>query len=41
MAVDPVNELRDPAVFELDDQLWLLYSVAGEQGIALARLDMS
>lgn len=37
MAQQPVNELRDPAVFEFEDQTWLLYSVAGEQGIALAR----
>lgn len=40
MAEQPVNELRDPAVFEYDGQLWLLYAVAGEQGIALARLDL-
>lgn len=33
-----VNELRDPAVFEEDGDVLLLYSVAGEQGIGLARL---
>jgi hypothetical protein len=38
MASEPVNELRDPAIFEQHGQLWLLYAVAGEQGIALARL---
>lgn len=34
----PVNQLRDPAVFEEDGALYLLYSVAGERGIALARV---
>jgi hypothetical protein len=34
----PVNQLRDPALFEEDGQVYLLYSVAGERGIALARV---
>lgn len=34
----PMHELRDPAVFEQGGRTWLLYSVAGEQGIALAEL---
>ncbi len=34
-----VNELRDPAVFREDGRAWLLYSVAGEHGLGLARLD--
>lgn len=34
----PVNQLRDPAVYEEDGGVYLLYSVAGERGIALARL---
>ena len=34
----PVRELRDPAVFVEDDQAYLLYSVAGEQAIAIAQL---
>ncbi len=34
----PVNEVRDPYVFEEAGQSWLLYTVAGEQGIALARI---
>ncbi len=34
----PVNQLRDPAVFEEDGRCWLLYAVAGESGIALAEL---
>ncbi len=34
----PVRELRDPWVYEEEDQLSLLYSVAGEQGIGIARL---
>ena len=33
-----VRQLRDPAVFEEDGQTYLLYSVAGESGIAIARL---
>jgi hypothetical protein len=32
----PVRELRDPAVYEEDGRTYLLYSVAGEQGIAIA-----
>ena len=38
LASEPVRELRDPAIFEEDGQVYLLYSVAGEQGIAIARL---
>ncbi len=35
----PLNELRDPAIFEDDDgRTYLLYSVAGESGIAIAEL---
>ena len=30
------NALRDPAIFEHEDQIYLLYSVAGESGIAIA-----
>jgi hypothetical protein len=37
----PVNQLRDPAIFEEDGQVYLLYSVAGERGIALARVEVS
>lgn len=38
MIVPQVNQLRDPAIFEDGDDLYLLYAVAGEQGIAVARL---
>ena len=34
----PVNELRDPCVYEEDGNLYLLYSLAGEYGIGLAQL---
>lgn len=34
----PVNQLRDPAVFEEDGRAWLLYAVQGEAGIAIAEL---
>lgn len=35
---EPVNQLRDPAVFEEDGRVYLLYVVAGERGIALAEV---
>jgi hypothetical protein len=34
----PVNQLRDPAIFEEDGRVYLLYSVAGERGIGLAEV---
>jgi hypothetical protein len=34
----PVNQLRDPAIFEEDDRVFLLYTVAGESGIAIAEV---
>ena len=34
----PVNQLRDPAIFEEDGRVWLLYAVQGEGGIAIAEL---
>ncbi len=33
-----VNQLRDPAIFEEDGQVFLLYAVAGESGIAIAEI---
>lgn len=33
-----LRELRDPALFEEDRRLYLLYSIAGESGIAIAEL---
>ncbi len=36
-----VNQLRDPAVYEEDGVLYLLYAIGGESGIALARLDIT
>jgi hypothetical protein len=35
----PANQLRDPAIFEEDGETFLLYSVAGESGIAIAKLN--
>ncbi|MEX0941703.1 MAG: hypothetical protein WD002_04090 [Pseudomonadales bacterium] len=35
----PVNQLRDPEIFEEDNRTWLLYSVAGESGIAIAEIE--
>ncbi len=34
----PVNQLRDPCVFEEGGRVFLLYAVAGESGIAIAEL---
>ena len=34
----PVNQLRDPAIFEEDGETYLFYSIAGESGIAIARI---
>lgn len=39
-APEPVNQLRDPAVFEENGEAWLLYAVQGEGGIAIARLEV-
>ena len=33
-----VNQLRDPAIFEEDGRIYLLYAVAGESGIAIAEV---
>jgi hypothetical protein len=39
LSVEPVRQLRDPGIFEEGGDTYLLYSVAGEQGIGIARLD--
>jgi len=36
VAYERVNQLRDPAIFEEDGRVFLLYAVAGEAGIAIA-----
>lgn len=38
LAKTPVNQLRDPAIFEENNHRYLLYSFAGEQGIGLTQL---
>ena len=35
-----VNQLRDPAIFEENGRTFLLYSVAGEAGIAIAEIEI-
>ena len=35
-----VNQVRDPAIYEENDRLYLLYSVAGEAGIGIAELTL-
>lgn len=39
VAYGVVNQLRDPAIFEEDGRVYLLYAVAGESGIAIAELE--
>ncbi len=38
VAYGPVNQLRDPAIFEEGGRVYLLYAVAGESGIGIAEL---
>lgn len=38
LATEPVNQLRDPAIYIDEQDRYLLYSFAGEQGIAITRL---
>ena len=38
VAYGAVNQLRDPAVYVEDEDIYLLYAVAGESGIAIARV---
>jgi hypothetical protein len=38
VAYGRVNQLRDPAIFEEDGRVYLLYAVAGESGVAIAEL---
>ena len=40
VAYGQVNQLRDPAIFEENGELHLLYAVAGESGIGIARLTL-
>jgi len=35
----PVRQLRDPAIFREEGRVYLLYSVAGENGIAIAEIE--
>ncbi len=37
-SMQPVNQLRDPAIYCEDDNIYLLYSSAGEQGIAMGEI---
>ena len=40
VAYGPVNQLRDPAIYEEDGRIFLLYAVAGESGIAMAEVHL-
>jgi hypothetical protein len=37
-APEPVRQLRDPCIFIDNGQVFLLYSVEGERGIAIAEI---
>jgi hypothetical protein len=34
----PVHQLRDPAIFEEDGEVYLVYTIQGEQGLAIGKL---
>ena len=38
VAYGPVNQVRDPAIFEENGRVFLLYAVAGEAGVAIAEV---
>jgi len=38
MPLGPVRQLRDPGIYRENGKTYLLYSVAGENGIAIAEL---
>ena len=38
ISTERVRQLRDPQVFREGDRAWLLYAVAGENGLGLTRL---
>ncbi len=38
---EQVHQLRDPAIYQEDGKIYLLYSVAGESGIAVAEIEFS
>lgn len=40
VAYTAVNQLRDPAIFEEEGRVYLLYAVAGEHGIAIAEVHL-
>ena len=39
LILEQARQLRDPAIFDEDGQAYLLYSVAGEYGIAIAAIE--
>ena len=40
VAYGPVNQLRDPCIFTEGSRIYLLYTVAGESGIAIAEVEL-
>jgi hypothetical protein len=41
VAYGSVNQLRDPAIYVEADQVYLLYAIAGESGIGIARINIT
>jgi len=41
MTADHVRELRDPAIYREGERIYLLYTIKGEYGIAMAELTSS
>ena len=39
IAMERMNELRDPALFLDEGQVWIAYCGGGESGIGIARVD--
>lgn len=39
LVMEKVRQLRDPGIFKEGGDTYLLYSIAGEQGIAIARIE--
>jgi hypothetical protein len=37
----PANQLRDPAIYAENNRIYLLYAIAGEQGIAIGELTLT
>lgn len=39
VAYGVVNQLRDPAIFEEDGRIYLVYAIGGEAGLGIAEIE--